>query len=93
MAAVGEQVTRGQAVGAVEHQIMQPRQFQHVGSRDAFHQRLDPDGGIQRAQPGGRHLHLRLAHVDLGVERLPLQVAQFHQVIIDERQTADTCGR
>ena len=46
VAAVGQQVARNQAVGAVQHQVVLLRQFHNIGGGDPLHQRLHPNGGI-----------------------------------------------
>ena len=78
-------IAQGQVV---DHRHL-ARAFQHVGNGVGGYPRVgDGDGDlvIEIGDPAVRGHGLAMAHVARGIDRLALQVGQFHRAIIDQRQ-------
>jgi hypothetical protein len=85
-AGVVDQITRRQAVGAIQHQVVLAEQLAHVGCLELGAVCNDADGRVQRCE--ALRAGIRLGSAELaGVEQhLALQVGQLDAVAVEESQ-------
>ncbi len=92
-AGVGQQVTRREVVGAVQHDIDVLQQgFDVVGGHACLHG-FDGDGRIQGAQALRRRFDFRHADAVIGMQDLALQIAAIDHVVVHQAQKSDAGGR
>jgi hypothetical protein len=94
-AGVVDEVSGGEIVGAVEHDVAALDETFDVRVVDVDDFRLDLDVGVDLADAsgGGHRLRRALARVAFGVERLALEVGFLHKVAVGDAQGAHAGAR
>ncbi len=92
-AGVVHEISRREIVRAVDDDVVGREDLERVLGRERGVVRRDADVRVDREQPVLRGIELRAADVRRPVQNLPLQVAEVHDVEIDDADRADAgCG-
>src|SRR5687768_8491488 len=87
---VVDEIARGKIVGAVEDQVVSPRDFERVPGSEARGIRLDVYAGIDVAKSVARGIELRATDARRAVEYLSLQIGEIDRIEIDEADRPDS---
>ena len=91
-AGVVDEIAGGQAVGAVQDDVVAGEQRPHGAGIDLLLVRDDLDVGVERQQPLARGKGLGLAQLGRAEQHLSLQVREVHVVKVRQPQPADAGG-
>src|SRR6516225_6747577 len=88
-AGVGDEVARGEIVGAVDNDVIAGDERQRVGGDEPRRVRLHRHVRVEAADRGRRALHLGPADLGRAVDDLALQVRERDRVVVDDAERAD----
>ena len=92
-AGVRQKEPRRKIVGAIEHEVEPANDRPGVSGRQPFRQRLDRAVGSQGTHRFDGPFDLGPADVGRAVDHLPIQVRQFHLLVVQDAQSPDAHGR
>jgi len=90
---VVDNVSSPEVVRAVDDEVVAGEQVADVPLVEPRLVRLHVDVGIEPVDVPRRRLDLRLAHVGVAVDHLPLEVRALDHVAVDDPDCADARGR
>ena len=91
-AGIVHQIFGGESIGTFDQQVMRFDQARGIGQSESLGVNVDPEMRVERKQAGASLFGLGRAAIRRVIQNLPLKIAQFDLIGINDAQATDSGG-